>query len=259
MRLLYNICVVGCGGTGSYVLTGLCRFLSIFQVGKEETIVRVTIVDGDRVEEKNLDRQAFITDDIGSFKAVCFKEAIRECFPNVSVKAYPEYLVDVKRLTEIMDGEYAEVKALSYKKTSRIDILVGCVDNHRARQVMLKYFRKTRDIFWIDSANEYEKGEVVTGIKAKGKVLSPDRTFYFPEVARSREKRADQISCTAVNASSPQHILTNQLAAQVTLSKIVPILEKSPFALNGGITYFDAFRGEMMTKGGRDAIKERIA
>ena len=57
----YTVFVVGSGGTGTYFLKEISRYLS----NKDRSSLRAMyIIDGDVIEKKNLSRQAFIDDDI---------------------------------------------------------------------------------------------------------------------------------------------------------------------------------------------------
>ena len=65
----FSILVVGSGGTGTYFLKEISRFLS-GNTAAANMISKMVICDGDIVEEKNLSRQCFSTEDIGRKKAV---------------------------------------------------------------------------------------------------------------------------------------------------------------------------------------------
>ena len=93
----------------------------------------------------------------------------------------------------------------------------------------------------IDAANEFHTGEVVAAVKKNGKMLSPSRPYYFPEIMRSREKRASELSCGVINQSSPQHRFTNMAAAMLALSATLGILRNG--FLPYKIVYFDVFKG----------------
>ena len=56
------ITVVGVGGTGGFVAAGLARMLP--------PTIGLVLIDMDRVEEHNLNRQSFTAADIGQFKSV---------------------------------------------------------------------------------------------------------------------------------------------------------------------------------------------
>ena len=109
---------------------------------------------------------------------------------------------------------------------------------------MHKYFDSVSldintDIIYIDSANEFDFGTVVAGYRNFSGVQCPDRTFYFPDVLKSRAKKASQLSCGAINISAPQHYVTNQLAATITFSQICSFIENGEY--KDGVTYFHSF------------------
>ena len=95
-----NICVVGSGGTGGAFIPLLSRFINT-----EPTLARlcnILIIDGDTIEEKNLSRQPFFSDELMQNKAVVLAQAIKENFENVNIKAFPHYLNEREDLSEAM-------------------------------------------------------------------------------------------------------------------------------------------------------------
>ena len=157
------------------------------------------------MEEHNVSRQPFLPEDVGRKKAAVMAEILQEAF-QVTCSYYPEYLKHVYELEK-------------FEKEDYVTILIGCVDNHACRKVLHAYFRKSISCFYLDSANEYSVGEVVVGVR----------------IARSEE------SCQRVNMRQPQHLVTNLLAANLLLKCVVEILSEQEW--NGGIYYFDAFKG----------------
>lgn len=114
----------------------------------------------------------------------------------------------------------------------------------KKKYTMHKYFDSVSldintDIIYIDSANEFDFGTVVAGFRNFSGVQCPDRTFYFPDVLKSRAKKASQLSCGAINISAPQHYVTNQLAATITFSQICSFIENGEY--KDGVTYFHSF------------------
>lgn len=76
-----NVLLVGAGGIGGYVANGLIRL----GVGK------LSIVDMDRYELSNLNRQLFSsTETIGRYKAEVVKENCLKIHPEATIKAYFE-------------------------------------------------------------------------------------------------------------------------------------------------------------------------
>ena len=115
------IIVVGCGGTGGFVADGLARMLP--------PNIGLILIDMDRVEERNLNRQSFTAADVGLFKS----EAL------------------AKRLA----GKYQRPVQYSVLPVGAADlpkgIVVGCVDNGLARQTIADRIHDGQ--WWVDSGN----------------------------------------------------------------------------------------------------------
>lgn len=235
-----EILVVGIGGTGGTYLKELARFIySLPDEARDR--VHVSIVDGDRVEKRNIGRQPFIVEDIGEYKTLAMHEAIEEVF-GFKVYAFPEY---IKSTQDIQRMWYSSQSNLpyDYKKQKTLYVLVGCVDNHHARKVMHDYFVKhpaeIANLIYLDSANEYSVGEVVIAVKNKRTVVAPDRKHYYPNIFKGPLKSASELSCLEINEIEPQHIVTNMMAANILLSQTVMLFEGQ---VNGGIVLFDALK-----------------
>ena len=197
----WNIVVVGCGGTGSAFLQKLARF----QYSAEENI-NVTIIDGDIVEEKNLKRQNFFEANVNYPKAESIVKLAANSY-GLEWRCLNEYLLNVSQLDSVF-------KPLA--NNSSVEILVGCVDNHRARQVMEEWFSSIRNGFYIDSANDESDGEVVVAVKTNGLEISPSRAYYYPDVLTD-----------AMNISDPQHQLVNDLAGNIIMNVICKIFNRN--------------------------------
>lgn len=76
-----NILLVGAGGLGGYVANGLIRF----------GVKQMTIVDMDKYDVSNLNRQLFSSHDtIGKYKADVLKEACLKIYPKATIKTHLE-------------------------------------------------------------------------------------------------------------------------------------------------------------------------
>ena len=136
-----DIIVVGCGGTGSHYIKELGRLLYGMKAGDR---VRLILVDGDSVEEKNLVRQAFLAQDIGRNKAQVMSEILSQAY-GIRSEYYDAY-IDVPADLEKLVGKNDMV------------LLVGCVDNHQCRQSMHRFYQARQHCIYMDSANEYSAG-----------------------------------------------------------------------------------------------------
>lgn len=218
--MVYDIVVVGCGGTGSHYIKELGRLI----YGKQGAghNLRLILVDGDVVEEKNLVRQAFLKQDIGRNKAQVMAEILDQAYGG-KAEYYDSYIdsaLDLKKMV----------------RNNAVVMLVGCVDNHQCRQSMHKFYIESRDCIYMDSANEFSAGEVVVGSRIGGMEMYPDRCQYFPEVLEAQGQRRSEESCEALNVSEPQHMLTNQIAAWILLVNTMKVLDGEWI---GGVFFFD--------------------
>lgn len=243
-----SVLCVGAGGTGTFFISGFGGFLSAFR--NDDVSISFGIIDGDYVERKNLERQTgFVANDIGLNKAVIMAEAVRDVVPEHHermIKAFPSYVDDAVQISKAF-------RALQNGySVPYFQILVGCVDNHRARQEMEKYFLSQDDIMYVDAANEYRSGEVVTAYRIGGKSYGKVRSRYFPEVSEDKSPRASEQSCGVINEKDPQHRDTNHFSGLLCVSRvnrfITAVLEKKDELageLLPGLQVFDSFSGEV--------------
>lgn len=230
-----DIVVVGCGGTGSHYIKELGRLL----FGRSRDDLRIILADGDAVEEKNLVRQAFLPQDIGRNKAQVMAEILSQVY-GVEAEFYDRYIDSPSDLESLV-------------RENAVVLLVGCVDNHQCRQSMHHFFVERENCIYMDSANEFSVGEVVIGSRIGSVDTYPDRCQYFPEILEANEKKRSEESCEALNASAPQHMLTNQLAAWILLVNTAKFLDNEWL---GGIFFFDAFKCYCMDRTGKEVFNE---
>ena len=207
-----NIVVVGCGGTGGHFLPGLGEFLKSMEGSSVGW--KLTLCDGDIVEEHNLKNQAFVQYDVGKNKAMVMQEGLVEAFgldgKNISCRGF------IDSETELLDLCRGDVTTL----------LIGCVDNHKARQVMHRAFYALNSVIYIDSGNDYNSGQIVVGLRHCGRDFRPPRGYYFPDVLTDRTPTDRELGCGVVNVHSPQHIVTNKMAANILLSFVTWFLSE---------------------------------
>lgn len=238
MFIKYSVFIMGAGGTGGNFAKEFSRFIATTTF--EDISIQGVLIDGDMVENSNLERQPFMEDDVNENKALALSQAIEETFRlGRRWNCYPHYMNSGEELFQLVRdvGRYDDYHS------QEIHIIVGCVDNHRARQCMEEVFQRLDTCIYLDAANEYSVGEVVCAIKLEGKVIAPPRSYYFPEVLTDKGKRASEVSCGMVNVSKPQHLATNLFAATLLMSMIVEIIGERNLLELGGITYFDRRKG----------------
>ncbi len=143
-----RITVVGCGGTGGFVAEALCRLYT----GRPAEIV---LVDHDRVEPHNLLRQNFYQPDVGRYKSEALAERLSESYGRTI--GYT-----VKPFREQTNGTYPGVGRY------RPGLMIGCVDNARARREMEECLRQRPSLWLIDAGNGKNWGQVLIGNRAAG-------------------------------------------------------------------------------------------
>jgi tRNA A37 threonylcarbamoyladenosine dehydratase len=90
-----HVLVIGLGGVGAYAAEQLCR----------AGIGKMTIVDGDVVEETNRNRQLpALISTTGKSKAIILGERFMDINPDLDLKVIDEYLKD-EQMTEILDQD----------------------------------------------------------------------------------------------------------------------------------------------------------
>jgi len=115
-----NVCIVGCGGLGGYIL----EMLSRIGIGK------ITIIDGDVFEKSNLNRQILATTQtIGKIKV---KEAGKRIFkvnPNVQITMIHDFLnednidIIIKKFDVVIDAlDSIKTRILLQKKCEEENI-----------------------------------------------------------------------------------------------------------------------------------------
>ncbi len=137
------IIVVGCGGTGGFVADGLARMLP--------QNINLILIDMDKVEERNLNRQSFTTVDIGLLKSEALAKRLAAKYQRpVQYSVLPVGAVNLPR-----------------------GIVVGCVDNGLARKAIAELIHDGQ--WWVDAGNGRNYGQILIG-NSKIEKLRPSFT-----------------------------------------------------------------------------------
>ena len=115
----FNVCVVGCGGLGGYVIEMLSRL----------GIGRITAVDGDVFDETNLNRQLLSDESsIGISKAAKAKERVEKINSNVIVNPISSMLRG-ENARSIISGHDIAIDALDSIE-ARLELQKACSDEN---------------------------------------------------------------------------------------------------------------------------------
>lgn len=103
-RIKHVRILLGGAGIGSIIAECALRF------GFEN----ITIVDGDKVEESNLNRQNYVKSDIGKYKAEVLCKRLLDINPEAKV-AFRNTFIDKDNVEEIISGHQIAINALDFK------------------------------------------------------------------------------------------------------------------------------------------------
>jgi hypothetical protein len=171
--------IIGCGGVGSAIVPSFCLLKSPQEI---------TLIDGDTIELKNLDRQLFDARQVGMNKA----QALAAKY---NCRFIPEWFARGKL------------------RHQRHDWLICLVDNHRTRRETLEVCDECgcQAIF---AANETHSSEAYyyrrTWLGTKR-----DPRVYYPEINRdqSGDPRSASIGCTGEAQSNHRQLVSANLMA----------------------------------------------
>ncbi len=116
LRRAVRVLVIGCGGSGSAIASGLPYLHQAMLVASHPGGLHVTIMDGDIISPANCVRQPFCSSEIGLSKAVVMVSRLN-LFWGLNWTAVAEHLASKTDITNF-------------------DLVIGCVDTRAARQLI---------------------------------------------------------------------------------------------------------------------------
>jgi PRTRC genetic system ThiF family protein len=202
--------VVGAGGNGSQMLTGLARMhISLRAVGHPG--LRLSLYDPDVITDANVGRQLFSPADVGQHKSRVLINRIN-CYYGLSWVAN----------TSMWDGGLVP------------DLLIGCVDSIASRRTLAK----ASFDYWLDLGNLDRTGQVILGRKPH-RHDKPDSTrplTFFelnPELLRGKVKEDNAPSCSLAAALERQDLFINQAVTTWALHLLWSFIRNGETAIQG--------------------------
>lgn len=204
-----NLTLVGCGGTGSHIASGLISLkLALDDKG---IACNIQLVDADTVEQKNVGRQLFSMGDIGKPKAAVIANRL--------MSAYGIPISATNRMIDVRD---------TFTMPGCFNVVIGAVDNPAAREMISKQVKAAKGaLWWLDCGNERHSGQVavgnacsisdVLGSVALGLVdRLPAPHVVYPDLVatpKAKPKRTTRQSCAELTASGEQGLMVNRMVA----------------------------------------------
>lgn len=217
-----RIIIIGLGGIGSWLAEPLIRYAS----KKYNNILEVLLIDGDSYSNSNLVRQSIHPKLMGMNKASATALKLRQYFPEVDIKEYPEYL-NPKNI-EILLSEHT-----SY--------VFNCCDNNYCRKIVSEYMDKKylNNYFLFSGGNEILDGNSHIQQRNRYNGKSELLTVTHPEVGEASENEdRGAMSCGQIAElpASGQIIFTNFWCAAVMLQQFYTVCN-SDYSIKE--TFFD--------------------
>ena len=221
LRDRITIVVVGCGGTGSALISGLPYLHHALLAAGHPAGIRVCAIDGDRISETNCVRQPFTASEIGLYKAQVLINRLN-VFWGLDWCAVPTH---VRCGRDIPD----------------CDFLISCVDTRAARAILARIVRlKTRRIhYWLDTGNHAASGQFILGepLKRDRKDRStrlPCVDELFPQITKAYLDRRDSLpACSAAESLVRQEPYVNQTIAQHSLAMLARLFRYGELSYHG--------------------------
>lgn len=210
-----RVCLVGCGGNGSQMLSGLVRLhLAMLSLGHPAGL-EVTAYDPDTVSVSNVGRQLFYQADVGLHKCIVLVNRINTCF-GLDWKAVP--------------------RAFSDGENHNFDLYISCTDSRESRRMLHNYFAK-RSVgyqgsipYWLDLGNMLDFGQVCLGEPQMSNVYPRIGRHKFPErLPTITELYPDLLD---PNIKDPEDVPTCSLAAALSKQDLFICQNVSALALN---------------------------
>ncbi len=198
-----NVLIIGLGGLGCPLLT----YLTASGVGK------IGIVDFDRVEISNLNRQTlFSPSDIGKFKVLQAKKMIKKINKKIKIIPFQKKLNN-KNIDKIFKG---------------FDIICDGTDNFKTRYLINDYCFKNKKILVSSAISKFDGQLMKFNFKKKG----PCYRCFMPEIPENEN------NCQNDGIFSPVAGIMGSLQANEVLKIILNKKDK----LTGHIIIFDALK-----------------
>ncbi len=232
-----SIAQIGCGGTGGYLVPKISRLIMTLKQFKNINI-SYNLADPDIVEETNLYRQNFVQSDLGKNKAHVMAQRYSRHF-GINIGSSESKIETDEQILNLFATHKNDGIYWSPKRTC---ILIGCVDNNSARQVMhqlfydWKGFNYGHSLVYLDSGNGKYSGQLVTGYREVNRIILLPVGDIFPDSLVVDENEAP-VTCAMNALENPQNVGANDLAATLVFSALNILLTEGE--INSHILTFD--------------------
>ena len=197
-----TVALIGCGGTGTQVLSILARMeLSLVALG--HLGLHVVVYDDDVISSANIGRQLFSQSEIGQYKSVSLVSRFNRFY-----------------------GTKWEAKPVKFgfsKKSSKdenYNIYITCVDDFDTRlkiaskiKSLDQGFHENHKLYWLDFGNTNNTGQAILGTLTKDTEMPLDCFDDWAAKYKKPRKKKSVPSCSLAEALEKQDLLINSSLA----------------------------------------------
>ncbi|MAU00693.1 MAG: thiamine biosynthesis protein ThiF [Anaerolineaceae bacterium] len=206
--------LVGAGGTGSALADSLARIL--YHARQKGKVVSLTIIDPDTVQEANIGRQRFCQAEIGYAKA-----------SSLTLRLNTAFGLDARAVTAPFEPEMV---VSGYNAPKMKKLLIGCVDNYRARQELARTVEEGGgNVWWLDVGNAHHSGNIYMGNAVRPEQITVDAALQLCSSLPSpavqdpalltpdppTPEPTDDLSCADLTLREEQSLMINTMMAAI--------------------------------------------
>jgi len=236
-----TVALIGCGGTGSQVLSILARMnLSMVALGYPG--FHVVAYDDDKISEANIGRQLFSASEIGSYKATSLITRFNRFY-----------------------GTNWQAKPFKYSGNEpayerNFNIYITCVDDYSTRLKLAKLFKaddsgnhSTEKLYWLDFGNTNNTGQAILGTLFKEEVnededvvIDKDNVPSLPcfdewaSLYAPPKPSENMPSCSLAEALEKQDLLINSSLANAGMQLLWRLFREGKTPYSGVIINLDS-------------------
>jgi PRTRC genetic system ThiF family protein len=210
---LLTIFLVGGGGTGSHVLSGLAA-INKSLIALDHPGIHVTLFDDDTISETNVGRQLFFESDIGQKKANVLISRINRSFGFDWKAKAMKYNVDMTDNDRKFSANIIITCVDSIKSRVEVDEFLKEVSSNRR-----SYTDDTKFYYQIDCGNSANSGQIFVG--SNGSIKQPGSKQFEPvfDLGNTRwhfngvKDEPNTPSCSTAEALFKQNLFVNKIIA----------------------------------------------
>jgi PRTRC genetic system ThiF family protein len=213
-----KVAVIGAGGTGSQVITGLAQLHAAMIALGHPGGLQVDVIDDDLVSQANVGRQMFWQSDVG----------------------LPKAHVLVQRINAAMGLNWqGHAERVTGNSSLNHEIVIGCVDTRKARKAILASMQGYSATYWLDLGNRASDGQVILGevgnrYKQDFQPRLPNVADLFPEIVDEGLDGEDDVpSCSLADALEKQNLFVNRGVALYGLNLLWELFRHGEIGYHG--------------------------